>query len=305
MDLTKELKKIDCHVHTHFAGGPLRPGVVSTWPTPEFLRPVYDELNIERGILLSCYAPENMHDPITSRDAEEMFRKHPDIFSAWFCALDPRMLRNDPARVPDFSYYIDFYRERGARGVGEIQANMYIDDPRMMGMLSHCERQDFPVLIHFGTPSVGCGIADDLGLVRLERVLTEFPKLKIIAHANSFWSEISSDVTEATRHGYPKGRISGEGRIAKLLRKFPNLLCDISARSGLNALTRDPEYGYAFIEEFYEQILYGTDICVPECVSDIAVHINSFLDEGYLSGNISAEAYRAVCRDNAVAFLDL
>ena len=44
-----EIKKIDMHVHTHFPGGPerLRGG---TWPTPEEVREVYDELGIEKDI---------------------------------------------------------------------------------------------------------------------------------------------------------------------------------------------------------------------------------------------------------------
>ena len=303
-DLTKEIKKIDAHLHSHFAGGPerLRGG---TWPTPETVRETYRALNIEGGVLMSCYAAEHMHDPISSRDAEALFLANRDIFPAWFCALDPRMVWNDRARVPNYSYYIDFYRERGARGAGELQANMYIDDPRMLGLLSHCARRDFPVTVHFGRLGVGCGLADDIGLVRLERVLTELPSLTLIAHATSFWSEMSADVTEATRHTYPTGRVTEEGRIAKLLRKFPRLVCDISAKSGLNALTRDPEYAYAFIEEFSEQIVFGTDISSPETVSDTAPRLCAFLDEGYRTGRLSSSAYRAVCRDNILRILNI
>ena len=174
MDLTKTLKKIDCHVHPQFPGGPerMRGG---TWPTPEKVREVYDTLNIESGVLMSCLAPEHMHDPISSRDAQAMHEAYPETFPWWFCALDPRMAWNNKRKVPDYSYYIDFYRERGARGVGELQAHMMIDDPRALGLFMHCEKKNFPVTIHFGEPDAGQGLIDDMGLVRLEKVLQQFP----------------------------------------------------------------------------------------------------------------------------------
>ncbi|MBQ3529337.1 MAG: amidohydrolase family protein [Oscillospiraceae bacterium] len=302
MDLTKQVKKIDCHVHPQFAGGPerMRGG---TWPTPEQVREAYDTLNIESGVLMSCLAPEHMHDPISSRDAQAMHEAYPETFPWWFCALDPRMAWNDPARVPDYSYYIDFYRELGARGAGELQAHMMLDDPRMLGLLMHCEKKNFPVTIHFGKPGVGQGLLDDLGLVRLEKVLQQFPKLTLLAHAASFWSEISADVAEETRHTYSTGPIAQEGRIAVLLRKYPNLICDISANSGYRALSRDPDYTWRFFDEFFEQIVFATDISSRQTIEKTAVQLSSLLDDGYRAGNISEKAYRCICRENALRIL--
>ena len=180
---------------------------------------------------------------------------------------------------------------------------MYIDDKRMLTMLDQCAKKKFPVTIHFGKLGTGCGVADDIGLVRLERVMEEFPDLCIFAHAQSFWSEMGGDVCEETRHGYPTGPIKEEGRIAKLLRKFPNLICDISAGSGYNALTRDLEYSYKFIDEFYEQIVFATDVSSPDLSNFEG--LCEFLDNGYISGNISTKAYRAICRDNAKRILNM
>ena len=302
MDLTKTVKKIDFHVHPQFPGGPerMRGG---TWPTPERVREVYDTLNIESGVLMSCLAPEHMHDPISSRDAQAMHEKYPETFPWWFCALDPRMAWNSKKKVPDYSYYIDFYRERGARGVGELQAHMMIDDPRALGLFMHCEKKNFPVTIHFGEPYVGQGLIDDIGLVRLEKVLQQFPKLTVLGHAASFWSEISADVTEEVRHTFVKGPLVREGRIAQLLRKYPNLICDISAMSGYNALSRDLEYTYEFIDAFYEQIVFATDISSEHTINRSSVLLTNLLDEGYRSGNISEKAYRSICRENALRLL--
>ena len=295
-----EIKKIDLHVHAHFAGGPerLRGG---TWPTPEELRAAYDGLGIEKGVEMSRYAPERMHDPITSRDAQLLAAQYPETLGWWFCALDPRMATNSPQ--DNLSYYLDFYRERGAVGVGELQANMYIDDPRMMNLLGHCEKCGMPVTIHFGKLGEGCGVADDLGLPRLERVLQAFPELRLLGHAMTFWSEMGTDVTEENRNRYPKGRITREGRVAQLMRKYPNLLCDISANSGLNAFTRDPEYAFRFIDEFHERIFFATDISSPTSIAKTAPALCAFLDEGYRSGNISTAAYRNICREYALRLL--
>ena len=294
------LKKIDMHVHAQFPGGPerLRGG---TWPTPEEVRLAYDSLGIERGVEMSRLAPERMHDPITSRDAQLLTERYPETLGWWFCAMDPRMVNNSPR--DDLSYYLHFFKERGARGVGELQANLYIDDPRMMNLFAHCQACDLPVTIHFGRIGEGCGVADDLGLPRLEKVLTEFPKLKILAHAMTFWSEISADVTEKDRNGYPTGRVTS-GRIATLLRKYPNLFCDLSAKSGLNALLRDEEYACGFLEEFSDQILFATDISSPKTLNGSAKKLSEFLDGAYESGNLSASAYRNICRENALRILN-
>ena len=150
---------------------------------------------------------------------------------------------------------------------------------------------------------MGQGLIDDMGLVRLEKVLQQFPKLTILGHAASFWSEISADVTEETRHTFVKGPVVREGRIAILLRKYPNLMCDISAMSGYNALSRDLEYTYEFIDEFYEQIVFATDISSEHTIKKSSVLLTKLLDEGYLSGNISEKAYRCICRENALRIL--
>jgi len=47
----------------------------------------------------------------------------------------------------------------------------------------------------------------------------------------------------------------------ELMRRYPNLHGDLSAGSGFNAISRDPEFGYAFMEEFQDRLYWGTDIC--------------------------------------------
>ena len=44
------------------------------------------------------------------------------------------------------------------------------------------------------------------------------------------------------------------------MRRYPNLHGDLSAGSGFNAISRDPEFGYRFLEEFQDRLYFGTDI---------------------------------------------
>ena len=46
--------------------------------------------------------------------------------------------------------------------------------------------------------------------------------------------------------------------------RFPNLYGDLSAGSGANAISRDPEFGRAFLIRRADRLLFGTDYLAPE-----------------------------------------
>ena len=131
-------------------------------------------------------------------------------------------------------------------------------------------------------------------------MLKKYPKLKILGHSHCFWSEISSDVTNETRHTSPKGKVNG-GRIVELMREYPNLYCDMSANSGFNAMTRDPDFTYKFFEEFSDRLMYGTDICTAKWNNPFG----DWLDESYEKGFIKEDIYRKICRENAIKLFKL
>ena len=58
---------------------------------------------------------------------------------------------------------------------------------------------------------------------------------------------------------YPDGPVIPGGEIERLLETYPNLYCDISANSGLRALSRDTEYSKRFLARFSDRVLYGRD----------------------------------------------
>jgi len=49
----------------------------------------------------------------------------------------------------------------------------------------------------------------------------------------------------------------------KLFSKCPNLYGDLSAGSGYNALARDTEFAYPFLERNQNKLLFGTDYLSP------------------------------------------
>ena len=297
----EQIKKIDIHAHsTAFSN--LVPKYMTnglTMPSPETLIGFYDKLNIEKGVLLPIVAPEAMLHAMTNENCKIIADQHPDRF-IWFCNVDPRAVLNSPDC--NLGYLLEHYKSLGAKGCGELTANLYTDDPLVDNLFHYCEELDLPVTIHIAPGTYGYyGIIDDLGLPRLEKMLKKHPKLKIFGHSQCFWSEIGEN-TEETRGRYPKGPANG-GRIAELLRNYENLYCDLSAGSGANALTRDREHAARFIEEFSDRILYGCDICAAS--NTFPFDFDAFLTSMRESGEISEANYRKIARENAVRLLGL
>lgn len=305
MESVKNLKKIDIHAHAvlfreyyppHFEGVPERVMV-----SAEHVLDFYDRLGIEKGVLLPISAPEGQLSPMTSESCKYLTTQYPDRFY-WFCGVDPRAF---PNRVDgDLGAILRHYKALGAKGVGEITCLLPMDDPKVENLFAACEACDMPALIHIApTFEYGYGLYDDLGLPRLEKILSRHPNLKIIGHSQPFWAEISGDLTLELRNEYPTGKVQPGGRLVELLRKYPNLYCDLSAGSGHNALMRDEEFAAAFLEEFSDRIMYGCDICHP--FNTHPFPFREFLERMLDEGKVSPEVYRKVVRENAIRILKL
>lgn len=91
----------------------------------------------------------------------------------------------------------------------------------------------------------------------LEKRLQEFPGLDFIGHGPHFWNNISDDPSKILFHD--KGPVDHFGIIDRLLSTYDNFYCDVSGKSGFNALTRDREKAKLFLEKHDRKILFGTD----------------------------------------------
>jgi len=289
---------IDIHVHTRRIPGPPRADG-STYATPEQLLARYDEIGVERAVLLPGVNPECAHVPQSNEEILEICDAHPGRFLP-FCNVDPRAVSNCAAAP--LGRILGFYRERGCRGIGEVSANLPLLHPMVQNLFRHVQDVGFPLTFHLAAQIGGIyGLYDDPGLPQLERSLRTFPKLRFLAHSQTFWAEMAPLETPADRYGYPKYPVKEEGIVPKLMRRYPNLLGDLSAASGHNALARDPDYAVQFLNEFQDRLFFGTDICAPDTPTPLVEFLQGLRD----SGRIGQDVFRKVARKNAMELLGL
>ena len=183
---------IDIHAHTTIYPREMRPLADKGIGNPEELVQMYDEVGIAKGVILPATQPEPRAAVQSNEDILLAAARYPDRLIP-FCGIDPRLSMNSPE--VDLSFAINHYKEKGCRGIGEITANLYFDDPRCWNLFHHAEACQMPLTFHVATREGGIyGFIDELGLPRLEKTLQEFPDLVFLAHSQPFWSHISADV---------------------------------------------------------------------------------------------------------------
>ncbi|MFH1740190.1 MAG: hypothetical protein ABIH23_14370, partial [bacterium] len=178
-----------------------------------------------------------------------------------FCLIDPRFGFNSPDM--DFSYLLEEYVARGCKGMGEMLPKMDFDDPRCLNLFRQVGKFGLPIIFDMNDNPVHYGLRDDYGLPKLEKALRECPDTIFVGHGPTFWVEVSAEVPEGERWGYPKGPVVCDGAVPRLMAQYENLWADISAGSGYNALTRDTAFGLEFLDRFQDKLLFGTDHCLP------------------------------------------
>ncbi|MDD4143319.1 MAG: amidohydrolase family protein [Prolixibacteraceae bacterium] len=288
----------DIHLHTCF---PRLPKITRSngthYPSPEVLIEMMDNAGIAKAVVLSTLSPECRYTIVTPEETLQICDKYPGRLVP-FCNFDPRYLTN--STKANFLPLLLAYKEAGFKGVGEYIPNIFLDDPLNMNFFSQVEEAGLPLTFHLA-PQVGgyYGCVDEPGLPRLENVLKSFPKLIFLGHSQVFWSEIGILKNPDERSGYPRGPVEKEGRVVKLMRQYPNLHGDLSAGSGFNAISRDPEFGYKFMEEFQDRLYFGTDIANVPQELPIVPYFRKLKEEKL----ISAEAYEKIARTNAERLL--
>ncbi|MEN6400895.1 MAG: amidohydrolase family protein [Armatimonadia bacterium] len=292
---------IDTHVHVrdHISPERLSGG---TYPSPERAMEILKPLGIKRAVILPGVHGDGVHDIQGNGEILTICERYPDFFIP-FMNLAPSQLQNLP--TTDLGHLMRFYKAHGCKGIGEMSCNIPFDDPMLMNLFHHAEENELPLLFHIGHQRGGCyGLIDRLGLPLLEQALKSFPSLKFIGHSQPFWAEISGDVTEELRRGYPTGPVAPGGRLVHLFRTYPNLYADLSPAtggSGFNAIRRDPEFGYAFMEEFQDRLLFATDLAGPS----IDMKLVPYLAEAAKQGKISQTAFEKMAHRNAEKLLGL
>jgi predicted TIM-barrel fold metal-dependent hydrolase len=227
-----------------------------------------DEHGIRRMWLFSWECPaeeqdaffENVFWPGTIgmpfTDVIDAVKQHPDRFVPGY-APDPRT-RNALKRLQGAVEY------HGVRVYGELKVRVMLDDPRLLEIFHYCGEAGLPVVFHMDVPLPRHELGKDPGYwyccdwENLGTALERCPQTTFIGHAPGFWREISGDADDS-QEMYPRGPVAPDGKLLRYLDTYPNLYCDLSAGSGLGAISRDPAAGRQFLLDYQDRCLFGRD----------------------------------------------
>ncbi len=166
-----------------------------------------------------------------------------------FCHVDPR--RADALDV------IRHAHRAGAKGFGEHKVRLPVDAPESLAIYRLCGELGLPVLLHFEYLNY------NFNFEAFEGVLRAHSDTIFIGHAQAWWANVSAgaprDPGAPDYTAYPKGPVQPGGLTDRWLERFPNLYGDLSAGSGLGALTRDPEFTRGFLQRHQTRLLWATD----------------------------------------------
>ena len=293
---------IDIHSHCYLHPLPY----VTRFYSPEELIAKNRELGIDKAVLLPVVSPE-IYFPQSVDEILDICKAYPDNFIP-YCNLDPRTMCNAP-HSPLYKV-LDYYKNKGCKGVGEVMPNLPLMHPMVQNLFSAAEQVGLPLVYDGSDQLTGdFGLYDDPGLPQLEHTLQRFPKLKIFGHGPVFWSEFGKLKTPGERNfifdlrggqvgRFPEGKIEEEGTVPILLRRYENLYCDLSDGTPVAALSRDRAYTKKFLDEFQDRLFFGTDMC--NIYADIPM---DFFHGLLKDGTVTQEVYDKIMFKNAAKLL--
>lgn len=231
----KKYKKLDCHLHINHMGRSIEDTIQHM-----------DNTGTDKAFILPLETGEG---GVTLRTETVLhaFHQYPERLIP-FCQTD--------IRQPDVIERIRAYHLLGCRGIGEQKEHLPLNDKRVEAVIAECNDLNWPITIHFQDDKKGFNQGIE---THLETYLKKYPRVRIIGHAQSFWSHISADVPSPDKTLYPRGPVKPGGLLDHLLSNYPNLYADMSAGSGFNALSRDEDFTAGFIERHPQQMLFGSD----------------------------------------------
>jgi predicted TIM-barrel fold metal-dependent hydrolase len=157
---------------------------------------------------------------------------------------------------------------------GEIKYRMMYDNPDAIDLFRYAGEQGLPVILHFDYPEAtrqkyiyprrNWWYGGDIDT--LERVLKLCPDTNFLGHAPGFWCHISNG-DEGRTVSKPKGPVIRGGKIEQFLDKYPNLYCDCSAKSAVNALSRDTEYSKELMLAHPDRFVFARDNFESELIT--------------------------------------
>ena len=157
--------------------------------------------------------------------------------------------------VPDIegaTQEIERYLKRGAIVIAEQKFGVECDSPEMQKIYQLAQSYRVPVLMHWQFRMY------NYGFERFHRMLAKYPTVNFIGHAQTWWANIDKNHADQTLL-YPKGPVTPGGLTDRYLSDYANMFGDLSAGSGLNALSRDEPFTRDFLTRHQNKLLYGSD----------------------------------------------
>jgi predicted TIM-barrel fold metal-dependent hydrolase len=163
-----------------------------------------------------------------------------------------RFAANEVPDVADATKTIEGYLKRGAVMIAEQKFGVDCDAPAMQKIYELAQAHDVPVLMHWQFETY------NYGFERFHKMLEKYPRVKFLGHAQTWWANIDRNHRDQSIL-YPKGSVTPGGLTDRYLSDYPNMFGDLSAGSGLNALTRDEPFTRDFLTRHQDKLVYGSD----------------------------------------------
>jgi predicted TIM-barrel fold metal-dependent hydrolase len=159
---------------------------------------------------------------------------------------------NEVPGLPETRQEVEKYLKLGAVVLAEQKFGVECDAPEMQELYALAADHGVPLLMHWQHGMY------NYGFERFHRMLARFPRTVFIGHAQTWWANIDAGHTDQTVL-YPKGKVKPGGLTDRYLADYPNAYGDLSAGSGLNALTRDEDFTRGFFQRHQDKLLFGSD----------------------------------------------
>jgi predicted TIM-barrel fold metal-dependent hydrolase len=210
-----------------------------------------------------------------------------------FARAHPKAFLFGANDVPDLDGAIDEiekYLKLGAALVAEQKFGVECDSPEMQRIYALADRHRVPVLMHWQFDMY------NYGFERFGKMLAKYPNVNFIGHAQTWWANVDGKHT-TDRGLYPKGPVAPGGLTDRYLNDYANVYGDLSAGSGLNALTRDESFARDFVKRHQNKLLFGSDCTDVEGTGEKCLGAQITAAVKRLSG--SKEVERKLLHDNA------
>ena len=247
-----------------------------------------DEVGIEKTILLT-HAHGSEFDSIYS-----MYSDYLNRFDLW-CGIDYTGY-DKPDYGAEAVAELERCFKKGAGGVGELgdkgkgliycdppAVGMHIDDSRMDVLIEKCSELGMPINIHVGEPQWFYEPMDSTNDGLMNAFDWRLDNQKDILNLDEVVQTLENAVAKHPTAIFIACHLANYNhdlkKLGKLLEKYPNLYADIAARYAENAPV--PRYTSAFITQYQDKLLYGTDMGFEKSMYEVTFRILETADEHF------------------------